>query len=93
MLWERFIGPILKAMRTLVIRHLQGYGNTAPLRYPDTWARKPDCLHLPYSRALRILPEIEKMTFFLCLPNRCKIVAFFICFSRSKVELQKIKKN
>ena len=49
MLWERFIGPILKAMRILVIRHLQGYGNTVSLRYPDTWARKPDCLHLPYT--------------------------------------------
>ena len=35
-------------MRTLVIRPLQGYENTAPLSYPDTWVRKPDCIHLPY---------------------------------------------
>ena len=49
MLWEQFIRPSLKAMRTLVIRPLQGNGNTASLSYPDTWVRKPDCLHLPYS--------------------------------------------
>ena len=48
LLWEQFIGPSLKAMRTPVIRPLQGYGNTASLSYPDTWVRKPDCLHLPY---------------------------------------------
>ena len=48
MLWEQFIRPSLKAMRTLVIRPLQGYGNTASLSYPNTWVRKPDCLHLPY---------------------------------------------
>ena len=48
MLWEQFMGPSLKAMRTVVIRPLQGYGNTASLSYPDTWARKPDCFHLPY---------------------------------------------
>ena len=48
MLQEQFIGPSPKAVRTLVIRPLQGYGNTAPLGYPDTWVRKPDCLHLPY---------------------------------------------
>ena len=48
MLWEQFIGPSLKAMRTLVIRPLQGYGNTVSLSYPDTWVRKPGCLHLPY---------------------------------------------
>ena len=44
-LWEQFIGPSLKAMRTLVIRPLQSYGNAAPLSYPDIWVRKPDCLH------------------------------------------------
>ena len=49
MLLEQFIGPSLKAMRTLVIRPLHGYGNTASLSYPDTWVRKPDCLHLPYN--------------------------------------------
>ena len=48
MLWEQFIRPSLKAMRTLVNRPLQCYGNTALLSYPDTWVRKPDCLHLPY---------------------------------------------
>ena len=48
MLWEQFIRPSLKAMRTLLIRSIQGYGNTASLSYPDTWMRKPDCLHLPY---------------------------------------------
>ena len=48
MLWEQFIRPGLKAVRTLVIRPLQGYGNTASLSCPDTWVRKPDCLHLPY---------------------------------------------
>ena len=47
MLREPFIGPGLKAVRTLVIRPLQGYGNAAPLSYPDTWVRKPDCLPLP----------------------------------------------
>ena len=51
MLWE-VIRPSLKAMRILVIRPLQGYGNTASLSYPDTWVRKPDCLHLPYSSPL-----------------------------------------
>ena len=50
MLWEKFIGPSVKAMRTVVIRPLQGYGNTAPLSYPDTWARKPDCLHSLYTQ-------------------------------------------
>ena len=49
MLWEQFIRPSLKAMRTLVIRRLQGCGNTASLSYPDAWVRKPGCLHLPYS--------------------------------------------
>ena len=44
-LWEQFIGPSLKAMRTLVIRPLQDYGNVAPFSYPDTWVRKPDCLY------------------------------------------------
>ena len=52
MLWEQFIGPGLKAMRTLVIMPSQGYGNTASLSNPDTWARKPDCLHLPYNQIL-----------------------------------------
>ena len=47
MLWEQFIRPGLKAVSTLVIRPLQGYGNTASLSYPATWVRKPDCLHLP----------------------------------------------
>ena len=47
-LWEQFIRPSVKAIRTLVIRPLQGYGNTASLSYPDTWVRKPGCLHLPY---------------------------------------------
>ena len=46
MLWKQCIGPSLKAMRTLVIRPFQGYGNTA-----FTWVRKPDCLHLPYNGA------------------------------------------
>ena len=36
-------------MRMLVIRPLQGYGNTASLSYPDDWVRNPDCLHLPYT--------------------------------------------
>ena len=31
MLWEQFIRPSLKAMRTLVIRPLQGYGMLLPL--------------------------------------------------------------
>ena len=53
MLWERFIGPSLKAMRTLVIRPLQGYGNTAPLSYPDTWVRNPDCLYLHYNNRVK----------------------------------------
>ena len=48
MLWEQFIGPSLMAMGTLLIRPLQGYGNTASHSYPDTWVRKPDCLHLLY---------------------------------------------
>ena len=53
MLWEQFIGPSLKAMRTLLMRPLQSYGNTASLSYPDTWVRKPDCLHLPYKFLIR----------------------------------------
>ena len=50
MLEEQFIRPIrpsLKAMGTLVIRPLQGYGNTASLSYSDPWVRKPDCLTYP----------------------------------------------
>ena len=31
MLGEQFVGPSLKAMRTLVIRPLQGYGTLLPL--------------------------------------------------------------
>ena len=52
MLWEQFIGSSLKAMKTLIIRPLQGYGNTASLSYPDTWVRSSDCLHLPYNSPL-----------------------------------------
>ena len=48
MLWGQFSGPSLKAMRTLLIRSIQSYGNMASLSYRDTWVRKPDCLHLPY---------------------------------------------
>ena len=48
MLWEPFIGPSLKAMRALLSRLIQGYGGTTSFSYPDTWVRKPDCLHLPY---------------------------------------------
>ena len=39
----------IKAMRTLHIRPIQGYGNTASLSYSDTWVGKPDCLHLSYT--------------------------------------------
>ena len=55
MLREQFTGPSFKAMRTVVIRRLQGYGNTASLSYPDTWVRKPDRLHLPSTCFLPIL--------------------------------------
>ena len=48
LLREQCIGPGLQAVRTLVVRPLQGCGNTAPLSYPHTWARKPDYLHLAY---------------------------------------------
>ena len=44
-LWEQFIRPSLK--RTLLIRPLQGYGNTASLSYLDTSLRKPYCSHFP----------------------------------------------
>ena len=52
MLWEQFTGPSLKAMRTLVIRLLQGYGYTAPLtqlpRHLGEEARLPPLtLHYP----------------------------------------------
>ena len=60
MLWEPFIGPCLKAMRTLIIRPTQGYRNTASLSYPDTWMRKPDCLHLPYRAPLSRVPNAVK---------------------------------
>ena len=59
MLWEQFIRPSLKAVRTLVIRPLQGYGNTASFSYPDTWVRKPDCLHLAYSPLLGTWPATQ----------------------------------
>ena len=59
MLWGQFIGPSLKAMRTLVIRPLQGYGNTTSLNHPDTWVRKPDCLHLPYLKLYRFRIMVE----------------------------------
>ena len=49
MLWEQFIRPSLKAMRTLYISPLQRYGNTASLGNPDTCVRRPDCLHLTYT--------------------------------------------
>ena len=48
MLRKQFIGPSLKAIRALVMRPLQGYGNTAPLNYPDMWVKKPDCIHILY---------------------------------------------
>ena len=48
-------------MITLVIRPLQGYGNTASLSYPDTWVRKPDCLHLPYNP-----PLLGSSSYILC---------------------------
>ena len=41
-------GSPLKPMGTAYRTQSQGYGNTASLSYPDTWVRKPDCLHLPY---------------------------------------------
>ena len=67
MLWEQFIGSSLKAVRTSY-QALPGYGNTASLRYPDTWVRKPDCLHLLYKNKVGgiILPNIK-----LC----CKAIA------------------
>ena len=49
MLCEQFNRPSLKVTRTLVSRCLQGYRNTATLSYLDTWVRKQDCLHLPYT--------------------------------------------
>ena len=61
MLWEQFIGPSLKAMRTLVLRPLQGYGNTVSLSYPDTWVRKQDCLHLPYVMEVPEEDLLEKL--------------------------------
>ena len=54
LLWEQFIRPSLKAMRILLIRPIQGYGDTASLSYPDIWVRKSDCLHLPYIHPLPI---------------------------------------
>ena len=36
LLWEEFIGPSLKAMRTVLTRPVQCYGNTASLSDPDT---------------------------------------------------------
>ena len=57
MLWEQIIRPSLKAMRPLVIRPLQGFGNTASLSYPDTWVGKPNCLHLPYSPTTKELKK------------------------------------
>ena len=59
-LWEQFIRPSLKTMRTLVIRPFQGYGNTASLSYLDTRVRKPDCLHLPYINVLRNLEVLTQ---------------------------------
>ena len=64
MLWEPFIEPSLKAMRTLLNWPIQGYGKTASLSYPDTWVRKPDCFYLPYKtlkeRSLSAdIPELE----------------------------------
>ena len=75
MLWEQFIRRSLKTMRILVIRPLQGYGNTAPLSYPDICVRKPDYLHLPYNvvlsspgQALCSLWEVPRA---LMLPRSC----------------------
>ena len=67
MLWEQFIGPSLKAVRTVVIRPRQGYGNTAPLSYPDTWVRKPDCLHLPYKGVADKNPVLQVFCWALLL--------------------------
>ena len=73
MLWEPFIVPIHKAMSILLLRPIQGYGNTASLSYPDTWVRKPDWLHLPYRR-------VGAPSFFLlCSIPLCKCtIVFFI---------------
>ena len=62
MLWEQFIGPSLKAMRRLLIKPIQSWGNTASLSYPDTLVRKPDCLHLPYNNTIEIWTKDFTMT-------------------------------
>ena len=71
MLREQFIGLSLKAMGTLVIRPLQGSGNTAPLSYPDTWVRKPDCVHLPYTCGLSQFPISAR---FERAPNSIRLI-------------------
>ena len=60
MLWEQFIRPSLKAMRTPLTRPLQGYGNTASLSYPDTWVRKPDYLHFPYTHTMKYYSALDE---------------------------------
>ena len=77
MLWEQFTGPSIKAMRTLFIKPLQGYGNTACLSYPDTWVRKPDCLHLSYMRSVSLpsysslLSHMRMWDCSICQPLSC----------------------
>ena len=64
---------------TLAIRPLQGYGNTAPLSYPNTWVRKPDCLHLPYSPLQSIL-HLSQYTYQDIFFHCSKQGGFFFCF-------------
>ena len=50
--------------------------NTASLSYPDTWMRKPDCLHLLYKRriVLGLYPTCELVHFhFLVWPFEFEI--------------------
>ena len=70
---EPFTGPSLKAVRTLVIRPFQGYGNAAPLSYPDTWVRKPD------------LPPLTRQRVLWTLGGRWS--SFCSIFSRSNVKM------
>ena len=76
MLWEPFIGPSLKVMRTLLIRPIQGYDKTASLGHPDTWVRKPDCLHLPHStggkhKAQGLNPALHLVLDLVSNPRQC----------------------
>ena len=91
MLWEQFIRPSLKAMRTLFIRPIQGCRNTASISYLDTWVRKSGCLHLPYTSVPLLMPLVPFKLLPQCWSSEVVSLSKSTCgfFKRNCLGLQK----